>query len=611
MNNETTSVAEITEPSLNANVSLPSSYISKRYGDYLAEEGKLYFFKENPKGSSKEFQIYIGELTSVKECCETIETGAIQLILEYWYKGRQKEVTISREQLQKREFVKLMGAGVDAAESKVNHVLCFLDKQEKEDAPLTYIHKGLGWGKYNNQFIFKHHNILGSSEVESTYKGQFNIQPKGTFEAWQTIVEKHILGHTSLEFALVFGFSATLNAYFSEFTSMDTLVVHIFGDSSTGKTTATRVATSSFGKPTTTDNGLVLTWNSTANALLNQLKGVRGIPIGLDEASMNGMKDFSRMIYQLAGGEEMRRLNADIELREKGTWSGGFISNAEHSLQHKSNQNTGLKVRLPEYGNVRWTKSAEHADVVNRGFEQNYGHAGPMFVEYLLKQDQEQLMQRLKVHENELLDVMTEQDQFTNRLASKFSTLLLTATLMNELFSFQVDVDAIRDFIVEHEQGQVEDRDIGKRAIAALVPQIIEYYAYFDARNVERKTSQCYGSIQEKSAYTEVAILKHKFEEWLSEAGFSDSSVVLRAFKDCEVLDCEAGKNTRKRKLPDGSEQNVVSTQSVYVLKLEKHSLSNHTQPVEVSRTSGRRPVQSVKSNAAAADIFKPTSEIK
>lgn len=569
---------------------------NNRYGKYLAENGKLYVFKKNPLDPSKEIRHTVGELTCIKECCETLETGVVQLILEYWYKGKRKELTIIRDQLQKREFVKLMGFGVDAAEYKVNDVLRFLHIQEKVNAPLSYTHNSLGWGVYNDQPIFKHNNILGSSSVQSTYKGQFSIEPKGTFKAWQRIVEKHILKYPPLEFALVLGFSATLNAYFSVFTNRDTLVVHIYGDSSTGKTTATRVATSSFGRPTTTDNGLVLTWNSTANALINQLKGVHGIPIGLDEASMNGMKDFSKMIYQLAGGEEKSRLNADIELRKKGTWSGVFISNAEHSLHVKSNQNSGLQVRLPEFGNEQWTDSAEHADAIKEGFEQNYGHAGPMFASHILEQDKEDLMKRLKEHEQALLEVMVVQDQLSNRMANKFAVILLAATLMNELFSFQVDVDAIRDFIVKHEQNKVVDRDIGQRAIAAIIPQIIQYQSNFDGKMPDRSAHQCYGSIKEKPAYTEVAILKPKLEEWLASAGFTDSSVVLRSLKDKGILDNETGKNTRKRKLPDGAEGVSISPKVVYVLKLDKDLLSNYNQSDEEITAKQRKASRRRKS---------------
>ncbi|MEK4712031.1 DUF927 domain-containing protein [Sporosarcina sp. FSL K6-5500] len=581
--------------------------MSKRYGNHLAENGELYEFKKDPQDPSKEQKYYIGELSRIKDCCISIETGNVQLTLEYWYKKIRRERPISRGQLQKKEFTKLMEYGVDATEGKVNKVLYFLDKQEKEDAPLSYSHKGLGWGKYEDQLIFKHHDIRCPSGVQSTYNGHFNIQPKGTFEAWQTIVEKHILKHQALEFALVLGFSATLNAYFSQFTSMDTLVVHIFGDSSTGKTTATRVATSAFGRPTTTDGGLVLTWNSTANALINQLKGIHGIPIGLDEASMNGMKDFSKMIYQLAGGEEKSRLNADIELREKGTWSGGFTSNAEHSLHAKSNQNSGLQVRLPEIGNEQWTDSAEHADSIKEGFEQNYGQAGPMFASHLLKQDNADLFERLKEKQQELVEVMVVQDQLTNRLAGKFAVIVLTATLMNELFSFQVDVDAIRDFIVKHEQDKVENRDIGQRAIAAIIPQIIQYQSFFEGRMLERPAHQCYGSIREKPGYTEVAILKPKLEEWLASAGFTDSSVVLRSLKDKGILDNDSGKNTRKRKLPDGTEGANFPSQVVYVLKLDKGFLSNYNQSEEEERTPRQRKVvkQLPKSESDPLDMLQ------
>jgi len=549
---------------------------SKRYGNFITKNGKLYIYKENPEDATNEQKHYIGEQVSIKECRETLETGEIQLILEYWYKGKRKERTISRGQLQKREFLKLMEYGVDAAESKVNHILNFLDRQEKEDAPLTYTHQSLGWSTHEDQLVFKHYEISGPAGIPSTYSGSFDVEPEGTFEAWQTNVEKHILKRPALEFALVLGFNATLNAYFAQNTNMDTLVVHIYGDSSTGKTTSTRIATSAFGRPTTTNGGLILTWNSTANALINNLNGVHGILLGIDEASMNGMKDFSKMIYQLAGGVEKSRLTAEIEQRKQGTWSGGLLSNAEHSLQLKSNQNSGLEVRLLEIGNEQWTESAAHADAIKEGLEQNYGHAGPMFASYLLEKDHTKLLERLKEHEKEIEEVMVMKDQLTGRLASKFAVILLTATLMNELFSFQVDVDAIRDFIVQHEQAKAEDRDIGKRAIDAIIPQVIQYRSFFEGRMLDRTTHECYGSIKEKPGYTEVAILKPKFEEWLAAAGFTDSSVVLRSLRDKDILDNEDGKNTRKRKLLDDTEEMSKSPKVVYVLKLEKGCLDNY-----------------------------------
>jgi len=440
----------------------------KQYGNFITEDGKLFILKNDPDDKTKKIEYYIGELIRVKECREAIETGIIQLVLEFWYKGTRKEITISRAQLQKREFLKLMEYGVDAAENKVNQILNFLDIQEKVDAPLTYTHQNLGWSRYEEQLVFKHSEIHGPTEVSSTYSGSFDIQPKGTFEAWQAIVKEHILTRPALEFALVLGFNATLNAYFAQDTNMDTLVVHIYGDSSTGKTTSTRIATSAFGRPTTTDNGLILTWNSTANALINKLNGVHGVLLGIDEASMNGMKDFSKMIYQLAGGVEKSRLTAEIEQRKQGTWSGGLLSNAEHSLQLKSNQNSGLEVRLLEIGNEQWTESAAHADAIKEGLEQNYGHAGPEFASYLLKQDRTKLLELLKEQEQEVQKAMIIKDQLTGRLARKFAVILLTAKLMNETLSFQLDVDAIRDFIVQHEQAKAEDRDIGKRATFTL-----------------------------------------------------------------------------------------------------------------------------------------------
>lgn len=74
-------------------------------------------------------------------------------------------------------------------------------------------------------------------------------------------MKAEVQGKTPLEFAMILGFSAPVNALLAMWSPMEVLMVHIAGESSTGKTTATRIAVSSFGKPD--HNGLIRNWNST------------------------------------------------------------------------------------------------------------------------------------------------------------------------------------------------------------------------------------------------------------------------------------------------------------------------------------------------------------
>jgi putative DNA primase/helicase len=152
-----------------------------------------------------------------------------------------------------------------------------------------------------------------------------------------------------------------------------------------GKTTALQVAISPFGLPNSKKSGSLLKdWNGTPNAIMGHFRDIHGLPMALDEASTED-GDFSKFVYLLASGKDKNRMNKEGEMTRTAEWDGVILSNAEHSLKSKSKQNIGIQMRLFEIGNVSWTQSAENADALKAGVLNNYGHAGPLFVEHILR----------------------------------------------------------------------------------------------------------------------------------------------------------------------------------------------------------------------------------
>ena len=96
-----------------------------------------------------------------------------------------------------------------------------------------------------------------------------------------------IKGNTALEAMMSIGFSAPIVGYlYRKDKHTDTLIFHMAGKSTTGKTTASKAAISPFGVPDTKGKGLFRTWNGTTNAIINSLGGNFGIPLVFDEFSM-------------------------------------------------------------------------------------------------------------------------------------------------------------------------------------------------------------------------------------------------------------------------------------------------------------------------------------
>lgn len=559
-----------------------------RYKQFVGQGNKLYTIRKDENGNMNEE--FLADLVYVKEIYENIDEQTFTLLLRYWYMNQWRELPVKRSQLQLNELTKLLDHGIDVPNYKAGQIAKFLSLQEK-DAQLKKTHSKLGWADHNGDLIYKHQEIIGSDlPFSSTYQGKFLLQ-KGTFEGWKQVIEEEVLGHTPLEFALTCGLASPLVSLIARDIDMEVLIFHAYGDSAQGKTTAGRVFVSPFGLPSKKEGGLILQWYGTKNGLVIQLSDKHGLPIVLDEASMNRIKDFTDLIYLLAEGRDKARSTKEITERLRASWSGFFFSTAEHSLQQKANQNSGLIVRLQEKGNVQWTRSADNATKIKEGLLQHYGQAGPMFVDFLIEKGKDAIVGKWKRWSKVCFQKMEVKDSLSERMADRFALILATAELMNECFEFSVNTDGILDFLLEIDQENIQGRDLGERAYQYLKQMVIQYQAHFNMDG-EPASRDCWGAINRKPGKgVEVMFMKEPFKKLILEGGFDDSSVVLGKLKAKGCLDHEAKKLTRKRKLePDKPRLDVhILMFDNSLLKLLKKEplppsyVSSKTRPVSIS----------------------------
>ncbi|MDC0765258.1 DUF927 domain-containing protein [Brevibacillus sp. AG] len=515
-----------------------------RYKQFVGRQDKLYILKKDENDKLVEEEL--ADLVVIEKIYENIDDNTFELLLKYWYLNQWRELSIKRSQLQLNELTKLLDYGIDVPNYKASQIARFLSLQEK-DAPLHKSHRHLGWADRKGELVYKHQELLGRNLLDSsTYEGNLLLQ-KGTFEGWKQVIKQEVLGHTPLEFALTCGFAAPLVSLIAKLVDLEVLIFHAFGDSAQGKTTAGRVFVSPFGLPSKREGGLILQWLATKNGLVGQIKQKHGLPLVLDEASMNRMSDFTDILYLLAEGREKARMTKEIQERERASWSGVFFSTAEHSLHQKSNQNSGLLVRLQEKGNVPWTRSAENATEIKEGLLKHYGHAGPKFIEFLLKTGKDAILNIWKKWSEICYGKMVVKDGLSRRIADKFALILATADLMNQCFDFSVNKDGILEFLLEMDQENAKGRDLGERAYQYLRQIVVQHQMRFIKAD-DKPNGEIWGKMTRGyDRKIEVAFLQEPFKKLLSDGGFDDYSVVLRKLKEKGYLDHERDKNTRKR----------------------------------------------------------------
>lgn len=441
--------------------------------------------------------------------------------------------------------MKLQNTGIDVIKGNVKHVVECIRECE-ESITKKYIHSKLGFMDYKGKTIYKLYEAIG---LNSTYVGTCEIEPKGSYDKYLEMINNHILGNPELEFALSSGLSSILLGYIGEDLGLESNIIHLVGNSTTGKSTALKLAISSFGYPDIKKNGLYGTYNGTNNALIKKLCGLKGIPYALDEISMSDNNNFTKFIYSLANGADKERLNKDSELMEKESWLTTILSNGEKSITRSSNKNAGVQVRVIEAENFTWTKSPEHAEAIQHVILNNYGHLAIKFAEYLLARNKNELIENHKLEKSNLYYELRKKgvyDDMSMRRCSKFAIIIQTALILEEILDIELDIEGMVDMIIKIEIESIKYRNLQKSAIDFIKEYVERYRNKFDGKS-KSNSQEILGKITEKEDYTEIQMEKLSFELMIKEGGYEDRKIVLKELKKAGFLECERDRLTRSR----------------------------------------------------------------
>lgn len=398
----------------------------------------------------------------------------------------------------------------------------------------------------------------------------FNLKCSGTVQAWVDMCKEEVIGNTHLEAMLCFGFSAPIVGYLYRTTSyQDTLVIHAVGDSTTGKTTAGKLAVSPFGFPDSRDNGIFRTWNGTTNAIIRSLGGNFGVPLVLDEVSMIRNRNISSELYTIASGEDKARLTNDIEQRDRPKWSTTIISTGEKSIFSKASNNAGLRVRVIQFEGITWTSSATNADNIKAVISQNYGCAGVEFGKYIFSKGINIIDERMEYWYNRCLNEIPD-SSFKDRVAYKFAIMMTGGDIANQALQLGINLDKVLEFLIENEKNNIPDRDLAEKAFYDVIETIIANMSKFAIRGISLFPKDYWGKIETTSQCYKVVFLKNKLESELIKLGYEDSKVVIRAWKERGYLLTEKDKTTNRLVV------NKNKRETVYVLKVPLDELKSY-----------------------------------
>ncbi|MBU3190310.1 DUF927 domain-containing protein [Clostridium bowmanii] len=578
--------------SKNSNSVITKKVIKSRHQDVVLYGDKVCTWHMD-KNSGNVVYTEVSNYSTVKEINENIDTEEMRAVLTVDDGYDTKDISVELGEIaSKNKIMNLLDKGLDVNEINAKALIKHL-RNEREFAPKTYSYSNLGFRYYNDKLYYNHYKTLAAKKAddfESTYEGELLIKPKGSGKVWMDMVKSSVIGNVELELALVIGFSAALVGYLGNDLGMESPLIHIYSDSSKGKTTAAMLAISAFGSPNQTEKGLFMTWNATGNAMHESMGGNIGVPILFDESSMCTIKDLTSIIYSLTSGKNKLRLSKNCKIKDPKVWRTTIISTGENSLTSKSSEYTGIRARLFEFGNITWTKDAAHSDLIKRTVIANYGHYGSIFARYLMRCGKDKVR---KVYDTcaERLKKDIPESQLKDRIAGKFALITATAEIMKKLMGMDLNISGIEKMLIDNEIELADDKDIATKALGILMEKIAQnkskfgvHYEYNKTLSTPSYDKETWGVIERKgfnkNGPMQIVVIASVLEKILTENGFNEPKVVIKKWKEKGLLDCETGKTYRKRHI------NSIPDTKCYVIKINQESVAKmieeEVSPVEL-----------------------------
>lgn len=286
-----------------------------------------------------------------------------------------------------------MGLMIEAGLKVKNHLTTYIQTADVPERVRCV--DRIGW--HDDVYVLPDRTIgTGDEQVLFQAAGGTSspFKQRGTLEEWQTHVAAHCRGNSRMQFFISAAFASTLLHH----AGVPSGGFHIWGDSSTGKSTAVIVAGSVFGGA-----DYKKSWRATDNALEPTAQQYSDALLILDELAQADPKTVGNVVYMLGNEAGKGRATQNATAKRIATWRLLFISDGEiplatHMAEAGKATKGGHDVRMAHisadagkglgvYETVHgFDGGAAMSDHLVKAAHQYYGTAGLAFIEWAVSQ---------------------------------------------------------------------------------------------------------------------------------------------------------------------------------------------------------------------------------
>jgi len=323
------------------------------------------------------------------------QKGEVAWIRLHLPKDGVKEFALPITEVMTKEKLreKLGFYGVAALQKQMDAIMVYIIKfvnelQYKTDVEVMRMQ--YGWADKNSKFVIGDQEITAEGIKYSPPSSMTSalseyMQPMGTLDEWKKIA--NVYNRPGME-PHAFGFFTAFGSPLLTHLNLKGAVINLINNvSGTGKTTVAKVMHSVYGHP----EEQMLIAKDTINVKLHRMGVMGNLPISCDEITNVEAEHFSDFVYAVSQGRARNRMKSQSNEERLNTskWSLLCVCTSNASFYDKlaSLKATpdGELMRLIEFQiPVNSVMNKVEADEIFSQLDNNYGHAGRVYLQWLV-----------------------------------------------------------------------------------------------------------------------------------------------------------------------------------------------------------------------------------
>lgn len=462
---------------------------------------------------------------------KNIETDTEKIVLAFKKRGETwQTVVVDRKTISStNSIISLADYGIAVNSENARNLIKYLAEVENLNLETIPLQKSVsrlgfvgkhGFSPYSEGLVF---------DAADAYRDMYNsVCAVGSYDKWLEAIKQAREYSVVTRLYIASSFASVLVGMFNALP----FFVHLWGGTESGKTVALMAAASVWANPTMGE--YIYTFKGTDVGHELTAAFVNNLPLGIDELQIiSDRKKFDELIYTLCEGTGKKRGNQNAGLQKVGKWRNCILTTGEFPITGGSSGGGAVnRVIGIDCKDVKLIENpVQFLEVINN----NYGHAGKIFIEHLQTEDGEKLAR--DVH-NIIFNQLSTNEERTQKQIAAAALIVVADRLANEwIFKSKtiLTLEDIKPYIATKSQVSANNR-----ALKYLYDQVGVNIKKF--KHDADYNGEVWGTVDDEYIY----IIKSQFDKMLEDKGYN-SAAFLSWAKENKVIETEYGRNTMRK----------------------------------------------------------------